>query len=800
MSDKVKLADVAGEAGKSVKDALTACAELGFTNVRSVQGSVTFEQAAQLMTRLMSAHTPTIGAQQTEPSQTASPETKTERPKATARAKTDSKKRGEQPPKIQAAAEIKVEEKPLERAKLKTGLRIVNKKQNNRPTSSVSPESERSSFFTHGYGRNKVAIDAAVEERRPRRERKAVLATHRKDQSKRIDLLNDRELDSHDPYEEEVIIMPDLSIGVSDFLAEQERKEKNAKKDFERAKTLGGTVTRMVSDSGIARTKRRKSAHSRDNRTPESAESVSKIEIAEDVRVYEFAEKISRPIATVIKKLFEFGMMVTKNDFLGKDAIEVLAEEFGVEIRTKEIGEELDYVAEYDAEHSDRSIAAIRPPIVTIMGHVDHGKTSLLDYIRNSRVASGEAGGITQHIGAYTVQKSGKAITFIDTPGHEAFSQMRARGANTTDIVVIVIAADDGVMPQTKEAISHAKAAKCPMIVAINKIDKSGANIDKVKAELAETGLTPLDWGGDTECVGVSAKTGAGIDNLLETILLQAELMELKAQTDTLAKAIVIESSLEKGRGAVATLIVQNGTLKVGDNVVAGVSSGRIRAIVNDLGQPIAQLAPSEAGLVVGLDLVPSSGDTMIAMNDPEKAKAYAQKRSEYERQRDLSRSTKATLEDLGELIAEGKLKRLPIILKADVQGTLEAISLSLSRLRNEEIKAEIIHAAVGEISGSDIALAAASEHAIILGFHIKPSQIIKDKAKVMGVRINSYDVIYDLINDVSHILGGMLSKVTEERICGKAEVRQIFDIPKFGQIAGCMVTDGEVLRGAIAR
>ncbi|GHV04693.1 translation initiation factor IF-2 [Campylobacterota bacterium] len=846
MSDKVKLTEVALEAGKTTKDALNGCIALGFS-VRSVQGSVTVAEAEQLMSYLMNASSQSGGEGVVAPAQTPSAAPKHaptdtqsaeapepaaqavaahEKPQAPSGGKTPSAKQPQttQPRARDAKAPIaahattnaatvdkpKQAEKPLDKARLPDGFRrpgggLVKTGSTRKPavTSTSSGSSPRSSYAEYasaiGYGRNRVAADTAAEERRPRKEKKGI-PTNKKDQGNRIEILNDRTLDSHDAYEDEMIVMPDLSIGISDFLAEQERKDQNARKDFDRAKTLNGATSRMVGGDGIARVKRRRSSNRRETHINETSVRVSVIEIPEDVRVYEFAEKVARPIAAVIKKLFELGMMVTKNDFLGKDAIEILAEEFGVEVKTKDTGSDLDYVAEYDEAHPIASAKSSRPPIVTIMGHVDHGKTSLLDFIRSSRVASGEAGGITQHIGAYTVTKNGKEITFIDTPGHEAFSQMRARGANTTDIVIIVVAADDGVMPQTKEAISHAKAAKCPMIVAINKIDKPAANLDKVKGELAEAGLTPLDWGGDTECVGVSAKSGVGVESLLETILLQAELMELRAETDVLAKAVVIESSLEKGRGAVATVIVQNGTLNVGDNVVAGVSSGRIRAIVDAHGAQITSLAPSQAGLIVGLDLVPSSGDVMVAMTSADDAKLYAQKRSEYERQRVLSRTTKATLEDLGSLIAEGKLKRLPIILKADVQGTLEAIASSLSKLRNAEVKAEIIHSAVGEISASDVMLAAASEHSVILGFHIKPSQIIKDRAKAMGVRISSYDVIYDLLDDVSHLLSGMLSKITEEQLSGKAEVRQIFDIPKQGRIAGCMVVDGEITRGAIAR
>ncbi|GHS89060.1 translation initiation factor IF-2 [Campylobacterota bacterium] len=844
--NKIKITEVASEAAKSPKDVFDACKELGF-EVKSQQGSITTEQADALFKYLTEgikpepqpkphkkpAQKPTEKSEKSAQNDAAK-NAKKEKPaqnseksakkpiEPAAAPKHEPQRTQPQPPKpqntIQNTATVvvtaqpvpptiaphtptpiappSVKPLPIEIARKTSGLTIISKKR-----AQVPPPQKQfsSSEVVHGYGRHKVALDTADEERRPRREKKIKPTTpDKKEQGKKIEILRDRELGSFDHFEENMVLMPNLSIGVSDFLDEQERNQRNARRDYEKAKTLTGATNRIVGGDGISRSKRKKRRVQ--TRSETQSETVRAIEIAEDVRVYEFAEKINQPIAAVIKKLFELGMMVTKNDFLGKDAIEVLAEEFGVSISTKDESQEMDYVADYDAHHTAERKTSPRPPIVTIMGHVDHGKTSLLDYIRSSRVASGEAGGITQHIGAYTVKKSGKAVTFIDTPGHEAFSSMRARGANATDIVIIVVAADDGVMPQTKEAIAHAKAAKCPIIVAINKIDKPAANLDKVKAELADANLTPLEWGGDTECVGVSAKTGAGIEHLLETILLQAELMELTAENDAYAKAIVIESALEKGRGPVATVIVQNGTLKVGDYVVAGVSFGRIRAITDDHGSHAKRLLPSEAGEIVGLDEVPSSGDTMVAMEDAEHAKAVAAKRAEYERLRALSRSTKATLDELHELIAEGRLKRLPIILKADAHGALEAISSSLTKLRNAEVKAEIIHAGVGAISESDVALAAASEHSVIFGFHIKPSQIIKDKAKSMGVTIASYDVIYDLIDDARKILGGMLSPITEERISGKAEVRQVFDIPKLGRIAGCMVMDGEITKGAIAR
>jgi translation initiation factor IF-2 len=858
---KVKIVDVAQEVARKPQEVYEACRDFGY-DVGSQQGSITTDEAAEIANYFINGIRPEPKkaakkpapkppqkpsekiAPKTPPKAEKAPPPPIERPKPLKTfgerkpiQKTSSKQDREramkpvesaekpqiapQKPQTQVVkepAQTPAIQQPAQPAKEQPQKPVEVKKPDQKPQIAfgkgtgivIVKKKNQPQYHTHGsekitsetikteYGRRKIAGEIEEEKRDKKKDKKHRGDVKKTDAGKKIEILRDRSLDSGDIFEEGMTIIPSVSPAITDFLADQERNHRAARTNFEKAKTLTGATARSIGGDLISRSKRRR--HRPTMRVESKGETIRAIEIAEDVRVYEFAEKINQPIAAVIKKLFELGMMVTKNDFLNKDAIEVLAEDFGVEVRTKDESEEMDYVADYDMRHTDELKTETRPPIVTIMGHVDHGKTSLLDYIRSSRVASGEAGGITQHIGAYTVTKDHKAITFIDTPGHEAFSAMRARGANATDIVIIVVAADDSVMPQTKEAISHAKAAKCPIIVAINKIDKPAANIDRVKGDLAEAGLTPHDWGGDTECVGVSAKSGAGIETLLETILLQAELMELKAERDAYAKAIVIESALERGRGPIATVIVQNGTLEIGDYVVAGRSFGRIRAITGDRGAHAKRLLPSEAGEIVGLDEVPSSGDIMVAMENAEHAKAVAAKRAEYERLRALSRSTKATLDELHDLIAEGRLKRLPIILKADAHGVLEALSASLMKLRNAEVKVEIIHAGVGAISESDVALAAASEHSVILGFHIKPSQIIKDKAKTMGVTIASYDVIYDLIEDVRKILGGMLSPITEERVAGKADVRQVFEIPKLGRIAGCMVQDGEITRGAIAR
>lgn len=549
---------------------------------------------------------------------------------------------------------------------------------------------------------------------------------------------------------------------------------------------------------GIQRVGRKKR---RRNVTTQEAEAISAIEIPEEIRVYEFAEKINKPVGEVIKELFSLGVMFTKNDFLDKDSIEILADTFGINVTTVNDQESFDYVKAYDeeGEASEQNFVE-RAPVITIMGHVDHGKTSLLDYIRSAKVAAGEAGGITQHVGAYMVEKNGRNITFIDTPGHEAFTEMRSRGAKVTDIVIVVVAADDGVKPQTKEAVEHAKAAGVPIIIAVNKMDKESANPDLVKAQLAELGITPIDWGGEHEFVPVSAKTGMGIEDLLETILLQADVLELKADPSRDVKATVIESSLEKGRGPVATVVVEDGTMRVGDIVVAGVAFGKVKALLNDRGIAVKEALPGEPVVVLGLSEVPGAGETLISVKTDKIAREYAKKKAEYLRQKELSKSTKVSLDELSDMIAEGALKTLPVIIKADVQGSLEAIKGSLEKIRNAETKVNIVSAGIGGITESDVALASASSNCIILGFHVRPTGTVKERAKSSGIEIKTYNIIYDLIDDVTNIVTGLMAPVIREENIGQAMVREVFAVPKLGHIAGCIVTDGTINRGVKIR
>ncbi len=681
----------------------------------------------------------------------------------------------------------KVKKESLAQASLKgrRGLVIVKKR---KPKKTEEPKKEESASKKSTI--SAASLEEMVVANKKKKAKKAP-AQPKKEESKKLDInIGFKEVEVED--EKEVVVLPDLTS----FAKAEEEAERSKVIDHNKIKTTKKSpfLTQEIKRGGSKKKKKRKTQDS-------ESKVVDKVKIPEEIRVYEFAEKIGRPVSDLIKTLFNLGTMVTKNDFLDKDAIEILADEFGVEIETINPLEEFDYLSDYEKRAAEAGGEPIeKPPVITIMGHVDHGKTSLLDKIRSTKVADREAGGITQHVGAYTVTRNGKKITFIDTPGHEAFTEMRARGAQATDIAVIVVAADDGVKPQTREAIDHAKAAGVPIIIAINKIDKPEANPDHVKSQLSEMGIVPADWGGEYDFVNVSAKTGEGIDDLLDTLLLQAEVMELKANPKAPAKAIVIESSLEKGKGPVANVIVQNGTLKKSDIVVCGATYGKVRALINDSGKNVTEVGPGEPAAVVGLNEVPSAGDVMVSVENEKTAKEYAHKRAEYLRQKELSKTTKVTLDELHSMIAEGSLKTLPVIIKADVQGSLEAIKGSLEKLKNEEVKVEIISAGVGGITESDVTLASTSENCVIFGFNVRPTGSVKEKAKNLGVEIKTYNIIYDLIEDVKNLLSGLLSPIIREEALGQAEVREVFNIPKVGTIAGCLVTDGVINRGAKVR
>ena len=520
------------------------------------------------------------------------------------------------------------------------------------------------------------------------------------------------------------------------------------------------------------------------------------VKLTAGVSVKEFAELIGQRPADVVRKLMDMGQMVTFNQSINLEAASLIAEEYGarVEVSTEKVGEAL---LEEAAQSSGEEHAVSRPPVVTIMGHVDHGKTSLLDAIRSTKVAEGEAGGITQHIGAYIVGVHGKQVTFLDTPGHEAFTAMRARGAKATDIVILVVAADDGVMPQTVEAIHHAKAAGVPLIVAINKVDKPGANVDRVKNALTEHGLVAESWGGDTIMVEVSAKQRTGLDQLLEMILLQAEVLELKADPTRMAKGLVIEAKLDRGRGPIATVLVQSGTLHVGDAFVVGNFSGRVRALVTDTGKKTTEAGPSVPVEVIGLPGVPSAGDAFTIVKDERVAREIAQERAMKQRAADLAGPAKVSLDDLFAKIQEGNVKELPIVIKADVQGSSEALAAAVEKMPAGAVKLRVMHTGVGGITETDILLAAASK-AIVIGFNIRPEPKAAALAEREGVDVRLYSIIYDALNDIRAAMEGLLEPTLKERILGRAEVRQMFTIPKAGLVAGCYVVDGVISRASV--
>ncbi|EDA5020028.1 translation initiation factor IF-2 [Campylobacter upsaliensis] len=789
---KVRIHEIAKELGYDSKDIIQKANELGL-DIKTASNAVEPEIAAGIYEYIQTKTIPAIFKK--EEKKTGKNLKKEEKPKAV-KAKKETKKEEPkeeiqekvEPLKEEAKEEIKEEKnepQSLAGATLakRRGLVIVKKKKDEQEFKKEeqkpsTPAAERPSL-------SMIFSNADENLKKKKKEKKALVAT-RKENVEKMDFLESQDFGDISLDDEDEVVLPDFSVKEKEVAQNTPKKPPNF---------LRQNNSINFGEVGIQRRSRKKPPKRVEKK---ESEAITSLEIPKEIRVYEFADKLGKNTSEIISKLFMLGMMTTKNDFLDETAIEILAEEFGIEIKIIDEVSEFDYVKDYDM--GDEESLESRAPVITIMGHVDHGKTSLLDYIRNSRVVSGEAGGITQHVGAYMVEKNGRKITFIDTPGHEAFTAMRARGASITDIVIIVVAADDGVKPQTKEAINHAKAANVPIIIAINKMDKENANPDMVKTQLAEMEIMPVEWGGSYEFVPVSAKAGTGIEDLLEIVLLQADLLELKANSKTLAKASVIESSVQKGRGAVATIIVQNGTLKVGSTIVAGVAYGKIKAMSDDTGRALKEIKPGECGVIVGLSEVAEAGEILIAVKSDKEAREYAAKRYEYNRQKELSKSTKVSIDELGAKIKEGNLKALSVILKADVQGSLEALRASLEKLRNDEIKVNIIHSGVGGITQSDIELASASEDSIVLGFNIRPTGEIKERAKDKGVEIKTYNVIYNLLDDVKALLGGMMSPIISEEQLGQAEVRQVISVPKIGQIAGCMVSEGVINRGAKIR
>lgn len=515
--------------------------------------------------------------------------------------------------------------------------------------------------------------------------------------------------------------------------------------------------------------------------------------------VGELAEKLNRNASEIIKLLFMMGTMVTINSTLDEENIELVCMEFNVECHKEVIIDETDLEEQINAMEEDPKKLQPRPPVITIMGHVDHGKTTLLDTIRKTHVTEGEFGGITQHIGAYQVSVKGRKVTFLDTPGHEAFTAMRARGAQVTDIVVIVVAADDGVMPQTKEAIDHAKAAGVPIVVAVNKMDKPGINPDRIKSEMADNGVMPEEWGGETIFVPISAKFGDGVDELMETLLLVADMAELKANPDHLATGTVIEAKLDKGRGPVTTLLVQTGTLHTGDALVVGTAYGRVRKMVDDRGREIKKALPSMPVEIIGLNDVPIAGDVFKAFEDDKKARQVAEERLQRRVEKERNSSSAMSLDDLARQIEQGEVQDINIIIKADVQGSAEAVKASMERLDVEGIRVNVIRSTAGQITESDIMLASAS-NAIIYGFNVRPNAMVRKKAEEEGIEIRLHNIIYKALEEMELAMKGMLAPVYEEVIIGQAEVRQTYKVSRIGTIAGCMVTDGCVKRDCKVR
>lgn len=777
------------------KEAIEKAKEIGIA-VKNVSSEISDEDAQKLSEYILNGKLPQNAKKAQTPQEKAPKSEKTSKAvEKKPQKKIEKKAKEEKPAKISTPTKEAKESKEVKDAldqlgeknnleSKRMGITIVKKSKEATPT--PIPQEEKKVLSTPNIKdlfSEKITQDDEELKIKPKKKEKPKVQISHKQNEQKMDF--DREFGSYEDESDEIVLFD---------LHEQEIKnedEENRKKQALVDRVQVQKRNKWMNEGSIRRDKKKR-------KTPvvqtEKKSAQSAISIPEEIRVYEFADIAGRELRDVIGALFKLGVMVTKNDFLDRDAIEILAEEFSIEISFQNIVPEIEVQEEEGLESYER------PPVVTIMGHVDHGKTSLLDKIRNSRVASGEAGGITQHIGAYMVEKNGKLISFIDTPGHEAFTEMRSRGAQVTDIAIIVVAADDGVKQQTIEALNHAKAANVQIIIAINKMDKENANPDKVKAECAELGFTPSEWGGEYDFIPLSAKSGEGIEDLLENILVQAELMELKATHSNKAKAIVLEGSLEKGRGPVATIIVQNGILRVGDPIVADTAFGRVRALLNDKGEAVKELYPSGVAVVTGLSEVPSAGATLMSVENDSVAREFAMQKANYLRQKELSKSTKVSFDELSEMVAKGQLKSLPVIIKADTQGSLEAIRASLEKLNNDEVAINVISFGVGGISESDITLASASENCVILGFNVRPTGSVKNKAKELAVEIKTYSIIYALLDDVKALISGMMSPVFEEENTGQAEVRETFNIPKVGTIAGCFVVDGSIQRGIKVR
>jgi len=816
MTDKVSVKEIADELGIASKDVLEKAKSMGI-EVKAAQSKVTMEEAEKIANYIISGdevketpkpkvvkrkkapadapketstqeevvsekEKPVVQEEVKEVAQEKIPTEQAEKPAAeeVVAEKVEEKQPEPKAPK-KSASTLKVVTPKIKPGLKKSGLKIVKKKKPKVEENYNLPQKQAN---VSSYG--KMSEEVLAELAQKKKNKQSNKSVSKQVQGTKLDIFGGSMADVSMDMDDQVTLLDLNATERAPLPVEEPRKPRTPK-----------PVGRNANKKAAPRGRRvRKDTRKKYTKEKQVDEIVTEVEIPEDIRVYEFAEALKRPMSEIIKVLFDLGMMMTKNDFLGNDEIEILSEEFGVTVTI------IDPKDEFTLEEEDIEVdpdATERPPVITIMGHVDHGKTSLLDAIRKAKIADGEAGGITQHIGAYTIEQHGRAITFLDTPGHAAFSAMRQRGTDVTDIIIIVVAADDGVKPQTKEVVKMALESGAPVIVALNKMDKETAQPDMVKGQMAEIGMNPADWGGDVEFVPVSAKSGMGLDDLLENILLTADVLELKANANAMAKATVVESSLEKGRGPVATVIVQNGTLKVGDYVVCGSAYGRIKAMVDENNKMIKTLLPSHTAVVAGLNEVPASGETMSAMKSEKEAKELAMKRHEYDRHKELSRSTKSSLEDMTAMIAEGNLKSLKVVLKTDVHGSLEAIKSSLEDLRNEEVKVNVISSGVGGITENDIELVNNSENCVLLGFNVRPTGAVKAAAKQKGVEIKTYSIIYQLLDDITGMLTGMMAPKYTEENTGQAEVREVFKIPK-AIVAGCIVNDGKLVRGGMVR
>jgi len=596
----------------------------------------------------------------------------------------------------------------------------------------------------------------------------------------------------------------------SNRMFEEQKNKKQTKKKGRNEEISSGKLRSLKQESKLSnvdmldyydlstqRGRRSEKKGKQENRNKQKIFKLTEITIPQTITVKDLAAEMKITSGDLITKLMGLGVIATINKEIDFDIAYLVASEFGITANKKDVKTDEEILFD-DSEDKETDLIS-RPPVVVVMGHVDHGKTSLLDAVRKTNVIEGEAGGITQHIGAYKVTIKDREITFLDTPGHEAFTSMRARGAQITDIAILVVAANDGVMPQTIEAINHAKAAEIPIIVAVNKMDLPGANIEKVKEEITEYGLVPEEWGGDTIFVPISAKKGEGIDTLLEMVLLQADMLELKVNPKKQAKGAVIEAKLDKSRGPVTTMLVQRGQLDVGDTIVVGSSIGRIRTMTNDKGKKVKFAGPSTPVEITGLTTVPNAGETFYEVKDEKTAKHLIERRRRQEREKGLNETSMVTLDDLFSQIEQGKLKQLNLIVKADVQGSVEAVKQSLEKLSNNEVRVKVIHSNVGGITETDVTLAKVS-NAIVIGFNVRPEPIAKMEAEKNGVEIKLYSIIYNAIEDIEAAMKGMLDPEFKEVIIGNAEVRQTFKVSNVGTIAGCYVTDGKIARNSIVR